>query len=37
MFAISHQATVTVLEQTSLADALARAKDIPHWEMHRVA
>ncbi|MGH6921966.1 MAG: RrF2 family transcriptional regulator [Geminicoccaceae bacterium] len=37
VFAISHQATVTLLEQTSLADALAGAKEIPHWEMHRVA
>jgi Rrf2 family protein len=37
VFAISHQATVTVLEQTSLADALAGAEDIPHWEMRRVA
>jgi Rrf2 family protein len=37
VFAISHQATVTVLDQTSLADALAGAKDIPHWEMRRVA
>jgi Rrf2 family protein len=37
VFAISHQATVTVLDQTSLADAVAGAKDIPHWEMRRVA
>ena len=37
VFAISHQATVTVLDQTSLADALAGAKGAPHWEMRRVA
>jgi Rrf2 family protein len=37
VFAISHQATVTVLDKISLADALRGAKDIPRWEMPRVA
>src|SRR5918992_5008730 len=33
VFAASHEATVTVLDQTSIADALAGAKDLPNWEM----
>jgi Rrf2 family protein len=37
VFAASHEATVTVLDQTSLADALAGAKELPNWEMRRVA
>jgi Rrf2 family protein len=37
VFAISHQATVTVLDKISLADALRDANDIPRWEMSRVA
>lgn len=37
VFAISHQATVTVLDQTSIADALSGARQVPNWEMRRVA
>lgn len=37
VFAASHEATVTVLDQTSLADALAGSKALPHWELRRVA
>lgn len=37
VFAASHEATVTVLDQTSLADALAGAQDLPNWKMRRVA
>jgi Rrf2 family protein len=37
VFAISHQATVTVLDQTSLANALAGAKDLRRGEMPHVA
>jgi Rrf2 family protein len=37
VFAISHRATVTVLDQTSLADALNGAKALAHWDVPRVA
>lgn len=37
VFALSHQATVTVLDRTMLADALRGIKDIPPQEMPRVA
>lgn len=37
VFAASHEATVTVLDQTSLKDAITGAKELPHWEMRRVA
>ena len=37
VFAASHEATVMVLDQTSLAEALAGSKELPSWQMRRVA
>jgi Rrf2 family protein len=37
VFAISHQATVTVLDKTTLADALRGAKDSARWVTPQVA
>jgi Rrf2 family protein len=37
VFAASHEATVMVLDQTSLAEALAGSKELPNWQMRRVA
>jgi Rrf2 family protein len=37
VFALSHQATVTVLDKMTLADALGAAADVPPREMPQVA
>jgi Rrf2 family protein len=37
VFAVSHQATVSVLDRTMLADALRGSKDTPPQEMPKVA
>jgi Rrf2 family protein len=37
VFAASHEATVLVLDRTSLAEALAGSVEVPEWERRRVA
>jgi hypothetical protein len=37
VFALSHQATVTVLDKTMLTDALSNGKDSPSRETGRLA
>lgn len=37
VFAASHEATVLVLDRTSLAEALAGSEELPDWERRRVA